>query len=268
MVEYLDRGLAQMAEMQAANPDAGSTFSEDRIRLQVEKQQAQAENRPLITVVETTPVTEKDEDVEIPALGQVTVVGMTVLFVFLGAQNTAMSIFTEKRVGSFRRLMAAPIGNFTLLTGKMMPAFILGLVQIAVILFTGAYLVSFFGLTPLDLSSDPFGLLLVAVSMALCSTCLGIFIAGFVKTESQAGGISSLALFLAAILAGSFIPLFLFPEALVNMARVVPHYWANQALYGLIFRGLTLVDVWPNIIALLVFSLIFFGVGVWRFRYE
>jgi ABC-2 type transport system permease protein len=150
----------------------------------------------------------------------------------------------------------------------MLPAFILGLVQIAVILFTGGYLVSLFGLDPLDLSSDPFGLVLVSLAMALCSTCLGVCIAGLVKTESQAGGLSSLALFLSAIFAGSFIPLFLFPEALANMARVVPHYWANQAYYGLIFRGLTLAEIWPNIIALLVFSLVFFLVGVWRFRFE
>lgn len=268
MVAYLNRGLEQMAEMQAANPEADTAFSNERIQLQVEKQQTQAETRPLIAVFETTPVAEADEEVEIPALGQITVVGMTVLFVFLGAQNTAMSIFTEKRIGSFRRLMAAPIGNTTLLTGKMLPAFILGLVQIAVILFTGGYLVSFLGLEPLDLTSDPLALVLVSLAMALCSTCLGICIAGLVKTESQAGGLSSLALFLAAFLAGSFIPLFLFPEALANLARVIPHYWANQALYGLIFRGLTLVEIWPNIIALLVFSLIFFLVGVWRFRFD
>jgi ABC-2 type transport system permease protein len=268
MVEYLNRGLEQMAEMQAADPEAGGTFSEERIQMQVEKQQAEAEIRPLIAVIETTPATEEDEDVKIPALGQVTVVGMTVMFVFLGAQNTALSIFTEKRVGSFRRLLAAPIGNFTLLSGKMLPAFILGLIQIAVILFTGGYLIRFFGVEPLDLSGDPLGLVLVSLAMALCSTCLGICIAGLAKTESQAGGLSTLALFLAAIMAGSLIPLFLFPEALANMARVVPHYWANQAYYGLIFRGLTLAEIWPNIIALLVFSLIFFLIGVWRFRFE
>jgi len=268
MVEYLNRGLEQMAEMQAASPEADETFSEERILMQVEKQQAEAETRPLIVVVETIPEAEEDEEVEIPSLGQVTVVGMTVLFVFLSAQNTAMSIFTEKRIGSFRRLMAAPLGNFTLLTGKLLPNFILCLVQVAVILFTGGYLIGLLGVEPLNLSSDPLGLVLVALAMALCSTSLGIFIAALVKTESQAGGISSMILFLAAFMAGSFVPLFLFPEALANMARVVPHYWANQALYGLIFRGLTLAQIWPNIVALLVFSLIFFGVGLWRFKFD
>ncbi len=269
MLEYLNRGLEQMAEMQAASPDADATFSEERIRLQVERQQAQAEIRPLIAVVETTPVAEEEEEEgEVPALGEVTVVGMTVLFVFLGAQNTAMSIFTEKRIGSFRRLMAAPLGNLTLLGGKLLPTFVLSLVQVAVILFTGGYVIGLMGLQPLDLSNDPLGLVVVSLAMALCSTCLGIFIAGLVKTESQASGLSTFALFLASFLAGSFIPLFLFPEGMVNLARAVPHYWANQALYGLIFRGLTLAEIWPNVVALLVFSVIFFGIGLWRFKFE
>jgi len=256
--------------MQAANPESVSTFSDERIHLQVEKQQAYSETRPLIAVVETTPMVEEEEEgeVNVPALGQVTVLGMTVLFVFLGAQNTALSIFTEKRVGSFRRLMAAPIGNFALLGGKLLPTFILGLIQIIVILFTGGYLIRFLGLDPLNLSNDPLGLVVLSLAMALCATCLGIFIAGLVKTESQAGGWSSFILFLASFLAGSFIPLFLFPEGLANVAQIIPHYWANQGLYGLIFRGLTLVDIWPNIAALLVFSLIFFLVGLWRFKFD
>lgn len=268
MLEYLNRGLEQMAEMQAANPDTDAGFSQERIQLQVEKQQAQAETRPLISVVETTPTAEEDESVVFPELGQVTVVGMTVLFVFLAAQNTAMSIFTEKRIGSFRRLMAAPISNFTLLSGKLLPTFVLSLAQIAVILFTGGYLIRFFGLEPLNIFNDPLGLIVVSLVMALCSTCLGIFIAGLARTESQAGGLSTIALFLASILAGSFIPLFLFPEGLANLARIVPHYWANQALYGLIFRGLTLTEIWPNVAALLVFSLVFFLVGLWRFKFD
>ena len=268
MVTYLDRGLEQMAEMQAASPDADSTFSEERIRMQVEKQQAQAETRPLISVIETTPVTEEEEDVEVPALGQITVLGMTVLFVFLCAQNTALSIFTEKRIGSFRRLMAAPMSKFTLLAGKLMPTFVLGLIQITVILFTGGFLIRLMGLDPIDLSGDPLGLVLLSLAMVLCSTSLGIFIAGLAKTESQASGLSTLIQFIASFMAGSFIPLFMFPEGLVNMVRIFPHYWANQALYGLVFRGLTLADIWPNIGALLVFSLIFFMIGLWRFKFD
>ena len=43
--------------------------------------------------------------------------GFAVLFIFLTAQTTAQAIYEEKRVGSFRRLRAAPISKATILFG-------------------------------------------------------------------------------------------------------------------------------------------------------
>jgi ABC-type Na+ efflux pump permease subunit len=126
MMEYLNKGLEQMREMQAANPQAASAFSEQRIQQQVAQQQTQAAQRPLITVVETSAVKESaKENVDLPGLGEVTVLGMAVLFVFISAQNTAMSIFKEKKLGSFRRLLAAPISKASLLGGKLLPNLIM-----------------------------------------------------------------------------------------------------------------------------------------------
>jgi ABC-2 type transport system permease protein len=270
MMVYLNKGLEQMAAMQAASPDSGDTFSQARIQQQVEVQKAAAEQRPLIRVVETVPAAkdEAENQVDIPGLGQTTVVGMAVLFVFLAAQSTAQSFFKEKRLGSFRRLMAAPLSKSSLLAGKLLPNLILSLVQIAVILITGGFLIQLFGAAPLDLSSDPLGLLVASLAIALCSTSLGIFIAAIAKTENQVGGLSTAILFMAALLAGSFVPIFLFPEGIEKLARFVPHYWANQAYYGLIFRNQTLVGIWPNIAALLIFTLAFFLIGLWRFKFD
>ena len=270
MMVYLNKGLEQMADMQAASPDASDTFSQDRIQQQVAMQKAAAEQRPLIRVVETVPAAadEAQNKVDIPELGQTTVVGMAVLFVFLAAQSTAQSFFKEKRLGSFRRLMAAPLSKSSLLAGKLLPNLILSLVQIAVILLTGGFLIQLLGATPLNLSSDPLGLVVASLTIALCSTRLGIFIAAIAKTENQVGGLSSVILFMAGLLAGSFVPVFLFPEGIEKLARFVPHYWANQAYYGLIFRGQTLTGIWPDIAALLVFTLVFFLIGLWRFRFD
>lgn len=268
MMMYLNKGLEQMAAMQAGDAQAADAFSQDRIQQQISEQQAQAALRPLITVVEVNPSQTEGEEVTFPTYGQYIVLGMAVLFVFLGAQNTAASIFKEKKLGSFRRLMAAPISKAGLLGGKLLPNLVLSLVQIAVILITGGYLIQFLGVEPLDFSSDPLGLAVVALVTALCSTSLGILIASLVKTESQVGGLSSVLLFVAGLLSGSFIPLFLLSPTLANIGRFLPQYWANQAFFGLVFRGQTLIDLWPSILALLIFTVAFFGIGLWRFKFE
>ncbi len=269
--EYLNAGLEQMAAMQAANPDANNAFSTERIQQQVAAQSLAATEHPLITVVTTTPARPGDDQtatLKIPSYSEFAVVGMTVLFVFLAAQVTARSIFDEKREGTFRRLMASPISKSALLGGKLLPNFILVLIQIAVLFFTGGVVIGLIGLKPLEFNVDGLGLLIISLAAALCSTSLGIFIAALAKTEAQIGAFASIALFLAGLLGGSFVPLFLFPEGLENMARAVPLYWANQAYFGLFFRGQTLVELLPNVAALLGFSALFFGVGLWRFKFN
>jgi ABC-2 type transport system permease protein len=269
--EYLNAGLEQMAAMQAADPDANAAFSKVRIQQQVAAQGAAAAEQPLITVVTTTPARPGDDKtatLKIPSYSEFAVVGMTVLFVFLAAQVTARSIFDEKREGTFRRLMAAPISKPALLGGKLLPNFILVLIQIAVLFFTGGVVIGLIGLKPLEFNVDWPSLLIISLAAALCSTSLGIFIAALARTGAQIGAFASIALFLAGLLGGSFVPLFLFPEGLENMARVVPLYWANQAYFGLFFRGQTLVELLPNVAALLGFSALFFGVGLWRFKFN
>jgi len=269
--EYLNSGLEQMAAMQAADPNADAAFSKERIQQQVAAQGAAAAEHPLIKVITTTPAKPGDEmkaALSIPSYSEFAVVGMTVLFVFLAAQVTARSIFDEKREGTFRRLLASPISKPALLGGKLLPNFILVLIQIAVLFFTGGVVIGLIGLKPLSFNVDWPTLLIISLAAALCSTSLGIFIAALAKTEAQIGAFASIALFLAGMLGGSFVPLFLFPQGLENLARVVPLYWANQAYFGLFFRGQTLVELLPNVGVLLGFSALFFGVGLWRFKFN
>jgi ABC-2 type transport system permease protein len=69
-------------------------------------------------------------------------------------------------------------------------------------------------------------------------------------------------------LGGSFIPLFLLERFLGPVPRVVPHYWANHALINLMVRGLGFGDVALDLAVLLGFSVLLFGIGLWRFEFD
>ncbi len=57
--------------------------------------------------------------------------------------------------------------------------------------------------------------------------------------------------------------------AIVQTAmHALPTTWAMQGMLDLVLRGRGLVDVLPEAGVLLVFAAVFFGIGVWRFRYE
>ncbi|MHB1317419.1 MAG: ABC transporter permease [Anaerolineae bacterium] len=260
--------LEQMADMQAMLPAEQQAFTGDRIVRQAREQFESSSLRPLVTVEQRVPAAEEQEETPSFDMAQLAIPGFTVLFVFLAAQATARSIYEEKRVGSFRRLLAAPISRVQLLAGKALPNIAVVIVQTIVILGFGVLGLRLLGREPLTLGSDPLALVLLVLAMALCSTGLGILIAALARTENQIGGLSSLLLWVSGVLGGSMIPLFLLEQFLGPIPRVVPQFWANRGFENLLIRGLGMEAVAPQIMVLLVFALAFVAIGLWRFDYE
>jgi len=260
--------LRGLSETEGLAPAVAQVLADERTVQRAREQLAAARERPLITVEERAPSTAQAADADSFDMAQTAVPGFLVLFVFLAAQAMAVSIYDEKRVGSYRRLMAAPISRAQLLLGKGIPNMIIVLVQTVVILGFGTLGFRWLGRQPLQLGSHPLALALLVLAMALCSTGLGMFIAALARTQNQIGGLSSMLLWGTGVLGGSMIPLFLLEQFLGPLPRVVPQYWANRGLENLLLRGVGLEAVWPQIVALLAFALAFFGVGLWRLDHE
>jgi ABC-2 type transport system permease protein len=256
----------QMDQMMAMAEPEYRVFNETTIEQQARSQFEGSRQRALVSAVMKLPkslVGEKEE------LGtQVTVAGFMVLFVFLTAQATAQSIYDEKKVGSFRRLLAAPMSKAELLTGKMIPNFIVTLAQIAVILAAGVFLFPLLGMEKLTLGNDALALIVLSVMVALCSSGLGVLIAALARTESQVGSISSVGLWVMGALGGAFMPTFLLGGFMETISKVVPHSWAATAYYDLLLRGKGIADIGPELAVLAGFTLVFAVIGIWRFEFD
>jgi ABC-2 type transport system permease protein len=260
--------LEQMGQMNADAPKDQQIFTPDRAKAQAQSQFDRAATTPLVRVIERYPETLGEDILERLSPTQVAVSGMTVLFVFLTAQVTASSIYYEKKVGTFRRLLAAPIRRSTILSGKVLPNFIIVLLQVIVIFGVAVFLFPLIGLSGLDLGNYIPALVLLVVAMAICSTALGVLIAAVAKTEAQIGGISQAVLWVLALLGGAIVPTVLFSESLATIGQFTPQYWAVTGFYDLLIRGKGIDEVILNIGILLVFAVIFFAVGVWRFDFD
>jgi ABC-2 type transport system permease protein len=259
--------LQQMGEMQANAPDEYQVFDTERVLAQAHTQFETAQSRPLIAVKQSVPQ-QDPEQVSTVDLSQSAVPGFTVLFVFMAAQTTARSIYEEKKFGTFRRLVAAPLNKTELLIGKILPNFIIALVQVLVIFAFGSIGMRLLGLTPMPIEKSPLGVILVAIVLALCSSAFGIAIAAIARTENQIGGLSTLLLWGMGLLGGSLIPLFILDRFLGLIPMIVPHYWANRAFDDLLIRGLGVANIALDLGVLLAFSLLFFVIGLWRFDFE
>jgi ABC-2 type transport system permease protein len=259
--------LTQMGDMQAAAPQENQVFTTQRILDQAHSQFERAQTQQLIEVVQTIPSQEGERE-EMPNLDLIAVAGIAVLFVFTTAQVTARSIYDEKKFGSFRRLLAAPMGKASILSGKMLPNILVGMIQFTVIFAFGIFGLRLLGLNAPSLGNQPLAVVLVCLVICLCSTAFGILLAAFARTENQIGGLSSLLVWGLGILGGAFIPIFILDQFLGPVVKIIPQYWANRALSKLMLSGLGLADVGTEIAVLLGFTALFFLIGLWRFDFD
>ena len=260
-------GLEQMGDMMSAAPGANQAFAGNRIVAQAESQFERAKHQPLIAVETILPEVIRRDREEFSAV-DLSVPGFAVLFVFLTATTTAMSIYEEKRNGSFRRLMAAPIGKAGLLVGKMLPNICRTLAQIIVVFGISSVLLPAFGLGRLSLGNHPLALILISLLIALCSTCLGLLLAAICRTESQISALGSVALWVMGAVSGAFIPQFILGDLLGTIGRAIPHYWAIAAYQDILVRNQGLSGIATEALILAGFTLLFACLGAWRFRFE
>lgn len=197
-----------------------------------------------------------------PDTFQQNVPGYTIYGIFWIVSLLANSVLQEKREGTFRRLLTAPLGRAVMLAGKLAPFYIINLIQLVLMIGISCLI---FGM---NLGRSPSGLVAVSLAAAATSTGLGIMVAALARTEAQVGGLTVLLLLSLSALGGCFIPRFVMPEWLRTVGLMTPHAWALEAYQDLLVRGHNLLEVLPKIGVLGLFAAIFFGIGLWRFRFE
>jgi ABC-2 type transport system permease protein len=233
------------------------------------KQQATQHNSgqdPLVTVKQTQPAGMKIE--KLPNIVQQNVPAWTLFAVFTISQQVAGSILEEKKVGTFRRLLVAPMSRAAILLGKLTPYLIVNVIQIALMFAVGVFILPLTGAPRLALGAHPEGLLLVSLAASLVATGLGLMIAALAKTSESVGSLGSLLVITLAALGGVMVPRFVMPQFMQTLGLISPHAWALIAYQDVLVRGYDVARILPELGVLMGFATAFFGVALWRFRWD
>ena len=194
---------------------------------------------------------------------QVSVPGNAVLFIFFLAMGVGLSFVEERKSGAWKRLLAAPVSRPALLLAKLVPFFLIGLVQMA--FFFGVGILAF----GMGVAGSPLALVLLTVALVFCVTSLGLLVAAFGGTEKQVSGFASIVVLVMALLGGCMFPRLFMPAAMKSIGLFTPHAWALDGYYSVLIRqGTTVADVSGPILALLAFGTVFAAAGCLLFRFE
>ncbi|HQX53670.1 MAG TPA: ABC transporter permease [Planctomycetaceae bacterium] len=185
----------------------------------------------------------------------------TVLFVFFLVNIMGRSFIGERDTGTLRRLRISPIAPIAILIGKTLPFLIVSLVQTVTLMISGRLL---FGM-----SWGPEPLLLIPIMLCTSSaaTSLGLMFSTIAKTESQVSSFGNLILLSSAGISGCLVPRAWMPPITQKISLFTPHAWALDAYGEVLTRDLPRISVIAQSCGmLLLFSSVFFVVGLYRFQ--
>lgn len=255
----IDRALQGMFKgktVQGVDNNTFQVFINAGLKAVLAKSVNDAIDNPLIKV-ETEPLSEKSSDAEISIMSSLSP-GFALFFAFFMISHLAETVINERETGTLRRLITTPINRMSILIGKALPFFLLAVLQLVFVL---AICNMMFGM---ELGSEPLALATIIVCTGLSVAGLGIMIASLVKNAAQAGvGAMALALAMAAV-SGCMMP----EVKVQGLNMITPHYWALDGIQNVIARGMGMDGVLMQSGILLGMTVLFFVVGVWRFKYE
>jgi ABC-2 type transport system permease protein len=187
--------------------------------------------------------------------------GMMVFFVFFTGAASAQSILTEEEAGTLSRLFTTPTQQSTILGGKYLASFFTLAVQVIVLVIVAALAFGINWGPPVLVASVILGLVVLASSF-------GIFINSWLKDSRQAGIVFGGVLTAMGLLAmmGIFTAVAPGTSSLLSTAALfVPQGWAVRG-WQLLLTGGRSHDILLTVAVMVVLSLAFFGIGVFRFR--
>jgi ABC-2 type transport system permease protein len=183
-----------------------------------------------------------------------------VLLILNGSLVASTAMIKEREAGTVEQLLMTPAGTTEIIIAKIAPLFLLlmCMVALAMVLMRVAFAVPFHG-----------NLLIVFGGAGLCILCgigIGTFIATFTKSAQQAQLMSFFVNPPLATLSGSLTPVEAMPHWLQPVTVLNPIRHFGIITRATLMKGAGLDTLWPNFLALAVFTLILVTLSVRRFR--
>ena len=175
---------------------------------------------------------------------------------------TAMAIVREKEIGTMEQLMVTPIRPMELMIGKMVPAALVGMMDL--VLMTTAALLIF----SIPFRGNPLVLVFSAALFLLTSLGMGLFISTIASTQQQAIMSSSLIAIPTFMLSGFAYPIRNMPIAVQYFTYLNPLRYLIEIVRGIFLKGTGISVLWPQMLTLLVYGMIVMGLSASSFQEE
>jgi ABC-2 type transport system permease protein len=188
--------------------------------------------------------------------------GIMVQFAIAGIIGAATILVLERKSGALRRLLTTAISRIEIILGHYLAMFAIIFGQLTILVV--------FGQLALDVeyTREPLATLLMMVVTALWAASLGLLIGTFSKTDDQVAMFSIVTMMVLSAMGGAWFPLEFSGQAFQTIGHLTPAAWAIDGFENIVVRRLGFNSVLLPAAILLAYAAAFFGIAVWRFKFE
>jgi ABC-2 type transport system permease protein len=169
---------------------------------------------------------------------------------------TGLAMTRERERGTFENLLATPALPIEVMTGKIVPYILIGLIQVSLII--GAALLLF----EVPMQGNALLLYFVVLIFIAANLTLGITFSSIARNQLQAMQMTFFFFLPSILLSGFMFPFRGMPEWAQWLGSLLPLTHFLLCVRGIMLKGNTLLDLWPQIWPILVFMLVVIGIGL------
>jgi ABC-2 type transport system permease protein len=188
--------------------------------------------------------------------------GLAITFVLINMIfSVCFGMRDEEIWGTSTRLGIAPISPVAVIGGKLLARFVIGTLQLLILLLFGGLLYD------LSLGKSPLALVLVAASIVFSMSAFSVIIAAIARTREQIIPVGMSAMFALTTIGGCWWPFYESPKWMQTIAQGLMTTWSMFALHDVMLRGRTVIEAGPKILFLFAYGAVSFMIGLRLFRY-
>lgn len=173
---------------------------------------------------------------------------------------TGLALTRERERGTYENLLATPALPIEVMTGKVVPYILIGLVQVSLVLAAARYVfdVPFQGSLAL--------LYLVVLLFIAANLALGITFSSLARNQLQSMQMTFFFFLPSILLSGFMFPFRGMPEWAQWIGNLLPLTHFLVLVRGILLKGIGIGELWPAVWPIVAFMVVVTGIGLVFYR--
>jgi ABC-2 type transport system permease protein len=186
---------------------------------------------------------------------------MGLILMLICAMMTAVSIVREKETGTMEILLVSPVKRTQVILAKMLPYFLLSLVNLTSILLLSVFVLD------VPIVGSLWSLVALSLLFILVALALGLLISTVAQTQVVAIILSAMVLMLPTmLLSGMVFPIDNMPAPLRWLSTIMPARWYIDGVKKIMIEGLPALAVWRDFAVLATMAAVMITVSLRNFK--